>query len=230
MDAKRLAQVNALSELRYLASRVGIDSISIPGNADRLGLALMIVDRVTASGNSAHRILVVEAMRQDGNDEVLLPSASSAASLDGPCDLFLSGTTDLNEYKLDAKRIIEGYGARAWMDPDERAVGNPRDICLGQVRSCRLFVLLMGKSYGGVVPDLGMSATEDEYEYAKRLGKPIALLVEKVPVRAPRQVAFLDRVRSYVSGRWRVVFTGRGELRREVRRIWQANRSLFDGK
>ena len=71
-------------------------------------------------------------------------------------------------------------------DPD-----SPRRALLDEVATADIYLLLFGERYGDVVP----SPTEEEYEEATRLNKPILVLVQDDVELEPAQRAFLERVR-----------------------------------
>jgi hypothetical protein len=75
---------------------------------------------------------------------------------------------------------------------------------LDQVGASEFYLLLLGTRYGGT--SVGVtSPTEDEYNEAARLGKPILVLVQETELE-PRQREFLERIR----GNWgEGVFYGR---------------------
>lgn len=68
---------------------------------------------------------------------------------------------------------------------------SPKRALLDQIGKADIYLLLIGKRYGETQP----SPTEQEYEEAMRLRKPILILVQEGR-RDPEQEAFLIRVRS----------------------------------
>jgi hypothetical protein len=100
--------------------------------------------------------------------------------------VFLCSTfADLGEQRaavLDAIRKLglkhdsmEFFGARP---------GLPIDTCLEEVRKSDLLVVVVGHRYGSLVPDLGLSFSEAEYNEGMRLEKPclIYLINDDEPV------------------------------------------------
>jgi hypothetical protein len=93
-----------------------------------------------------------------------------------------------------AAAAIRGVGMHAVRseelsaDPD-----SSRRALLDQVADSDYYVLLLGERYGDYSTD-ETSPTEDEYEEATRLHKPIFVVVQEA-VREPRQQQFLERVR-----------------------------------
>lgn len=114
------------------------------------------------------------------------------------CSTF-SDLSDEREAVLDAIRKLqlqhdsmEFFGARP---------GVPIETCLSEVRKSDILVVIVGHRYGSLVPDLGISFSEAEYEEGFRLRKPclVYLLDENVPVlprnieRDPDKIRQLDR-------------------------------------
>lgn len=94
------------------------------------------------------------------------------------------------------------------------APSSPRNACLGAVRAARLLVLIVTRRGGFVTPS-GMTATEEEFHEALRLGKPVLAFVEDgdKDVDGARLEA---KVCNYVSGLYRRRFRDASELGREV--------------
>jgi len=83
-----------------------------------------------------------------------------------------------------------------------------REACLAGVDACDVYVLLLGPRYGEPLPDSAMAPTEEEFEQARRLGKPILAFVKEIDEPdEPRQAQFKARVQSYVNGYFRDAFT-----------------------
>src|SRR3954447_16537017 len=70
---------------------------------------------------------------------------------------------------------MEFFGARA-----EQAI----ETCLSEVRASDILVVIVGHSYGSIVPSLGISYSEAEYEEGFRLKKPCLVYVrdDDIPV------------------------------------------------
>lgn len=82
---------------------------------------------------------------------------------------------------------------------------SPREVCEELARDCDLYVLIVGRRYGWIIPDLNVSVTEREYT-AARDQDPSKILVyvsEIKGVREPRADAFLRRVTDFTSGYFR---------------------------
>lgn len=122
--------------------------------------------------------------------------------------------------------VMEGYGAfrDAAADAIRRAgcdvvraeefpadTTSPRTACLDGVRSADGVVFLLGQRYGYPTPS-GKSATEEEYEEARRTHERILVFLEEVTEREPRQEAFVRSIQDYVGGHWRKTFRNASEL------------------
>ena len=83
---------------------------------------------------------------------------------------------------------------------------SPREACLGEVEDSDVFVLLLGACYGGILPS-GKSATHEEYEHARSLGKPVLVFIETVPEREPEQDGFLKEISGWQDGLFREEYT-----------------------
>ncbi|HYN50800.1 MAG TPA: DUF4062 domain-containing protein [Thermoleophilaceae bacterium] len=91
-------------------------------------------------------------------------------------------------------RRAEDFGA----SPD-----SPQIVCRAGVRQSDLTILILGAGYGAVQPS-GVSATEEEYQEAKQLQRPVLAFVQSGVEPEPRQAAFMDDVRRWMGGQ----FTG----------------------
>ncbi len=83
---------------------------------------------------------------------------------------------------------------------------SPRNSCLDGVKSADVLVLLLGERYGFVTPS-GKSATEEEYEEAKRLHKPIYAFRQEGICPDEHQQKFIAGVEDYVTGHHRACFS-----------------------
>jgi hypothetical protein len=81
---------------------------------------------------------------------------------------------------------------------------SPRRALLDQIAAADIYLLLIGERYGDAEP----SPTEEEYEEAVRLHKPVLILAQ-VGARDPEQEGFLSRVRgSWGDGALSGTFSG----------------------
>ncbi|MDE3075169.1 MAG: DUF4062 domain-containing protein [Chloroflexota bacterium] len=91
---------------------------------------------------------------------------------------------------------------------------SPRTACLDGVDSSDAIALILGRRYGDLTV-AGKSATEEEYEEARRNRKRILVFLEATE-REDRQEAFVKRVEDYVHGHWRKTFHDQTELQNLV--------------
>ncbi|MFD1722918.1 DUF4062 domain-containing protein [Amnibacterium endophyticum] len=83
-----------------------------------------------------------------------------------------------------------------------------RDACLAGVREADVYVLLLGPHYGTPFPDSGLAPTEEEFQLARQLDKPILVFVKNTDeADEPRQATFKRQVEDYVDGRFRGAFS-----------------------
>jgi len=95
---------------------------------------------------------------------------------------------------------MEFFGARA---------GQPIETCLEEVRKSDILVVIVGHRYGSLVPDLGISYSEAEYQEGYRLDKPCLVYVrnDDVPIlprhmeRDPDKLRLLERWKATLSQR-----------------------------
>lgn len=108
-----------------------------------------------------------------------------------------------------------------------------RNACIDGVQSADALVLLLGPRYGCVAPS-GRSATEEEYQEAKREQMPILVFVQDGISKDPDQQAFVARVEDYIHGHFRKSFQSSDDLKRLVKeavmdRDWGAVPQYLDG-
>ena len=89
---------------------------------------------------------------------------------------------------------------------------SPRTACLDGVRSADALVLILGQRYGFVGPSGLSSATEEEYEEARRTHKSILVFLQADVAHEPQQRSLVGKVQSYVDGHWRKTFQESSEL------------------
>ena len=90
----------------------------------------------------------------------------------------------------------------------------PQAACLAGVREADVLVLLIGERYGGEQPS-GVSATEEEVNEARRLGRPI-LAFRTSEGRDEEQGRFLTRVSGWLDGTTIKACLSPEELQKEV--------------
>ena len=120
------------------------------------------------------------------------------------------------EYREAARLGIQQVGCDPVLAEDFAAQAiSPRNACLDGVQSSDALVVLLGARYGWLAPS-GRSATEEEYEEARRRHLPILVFVQDGIAREPRQQEFVRRVEDYVGGHFRKSFRDANDLRRLV--------------
>ena len=98
--------------------------------------------------------------------------------------IFISSTCyDLKYIRENLKYFINSIGYESILSEDGDVFYNPDehtyDSCLNEVKTCQLFVLIIGGRYGGKYTNSDKSITNKEYEEAVKLKIPIFTLVEK---------------------------------------------------
>lgn len=110
---------------------------------------------------------------------------------------------------LESERDAAASGIRSLGHEPRRAEDfgvspdSPQIVCRAGVRDSDLTILILGARYGAVQPS-GVSATEEEYQEAKHLQRPVLAFVQSGVEPEPRQAAFMDDVRRWMGGQ----FTG----------------------
>lgn len=92
----------------------------------------------------------------------------------------------------------------------------PRQACLDGVSAADMYLLLLGDHYGDPTVDSGIAPTEEEFNAAARKGIPIIVMRKSGVTMEPAQAAFVDRVESYQSGRFRTTFSTPTDLLTKV--------------
>jgi hypothetical protein len=81
---------------------------------------------------------------------------------------------------------------------------SPQEVCEEAARECDVFILLLGPRYGWVIPELGISVVEREYEIARQTDpRKILVYVGHADEREERQEELVRRVTDYTSGYFR---------------------------
>ena len=107
------------------------------------------------------------------------------------------------EYRDAAKRAVECLGRRARRiedDPSLASPPGPRRACLEKVQACDAVVLLLGERYGDIQEGSGKSATHEEWDEARRIGKPVLAFVEDIAQREEAQERFVEEVSNWEDG------------------------------
>ena len=89
--------------------------------------------------------------------------------------VFLSSTyNDLVEHRKAAHDALEQLGLQVdWMEAFGARPVESTKACLDEVEECELFVGIYAYRYGFVPDGKGVSITEEEFNHAQKLGKPI---------------------------------------------------------
>lgn len=108
-------------------------------------------------------------------------------------DVFISSIqAGFEDVRAAARAGVETYGHRAVMaETSGAATASPQRALLDRVAAADIFLFLVGPRYGARQAS-GLSATEEEFEEARRRGKPILVLVQE-GAREPEQDEFLGR-------------------------------------
>ena len=124
---------------------------------------------------------------------------------------------DYEHFRAAAKRAIDALGHVAVvMDRTHPASRrSPQTACLEAVEESDAVVLLIGGRYGSI-QESGKSATHEEWDHARSLGKPLLVFVEDLDCRGEQQSAFLEEVSNWQRGRFWVHYTTPLELSPEV--------------
>lgn len=144
-------------------------------------------------------------------------STGQGATLARVSSAFISSVMrDFAEFREAAARAVRRFGWSTRMAEDLSAQDRtPRGALLEEVARADVFLLMLGARYGA--DEGGRSPTEDEYDEALRLGKPIIVLVQEGVEREPAQEAFLGRVSAgWSGGRYRASFGSPDQLAAEI--------------
>jgi hypothetical protein len=118
--------------------------------------------------------------------------------------IFISGTMrDLPEERARVAATIRDMGLEPIWAEKRGATNRPsRDECQRMARTCQVYLGLYGLSYGWKFPpEETISATEFEWQTAKRAGKPMLIYRQKGES-DPEQAVFLNRVGEWQRGRF----------------------------
>jgi hypothetical protein len=100
-----------------------------------------------------------------------------------------------------------------------------RGACLGGVQEADVYLLLLASTYGGVMNDSGLSATEEEFNTAAGRGLPIYVFKKRSITPDAAQEAFLSRVGNYQEGRFWTEFADNAELGIAVTKALQGHQT-----
>lgn len=110
---------------------------------------------------------------------------------------------------LDIRAVYAGRTATASPEPSKVAL-------LGDIDRCDALVLILGKRYGWISGS-GLSPTEEEFNHACAIGKPVFVFVQSGVDFEEQQRSFIDRVGGgWTDGRFHDSFATPGELTTRV--------------
>ncbi|MDE0613665.1 MAG: DUF4062 domain-containing protein [bacterium] len=117
------------------------------------------------------------------------------------------------EYRHISLRAIdaEGHTPVVMETTSVASPETPQVACLDAIEGSDVVVFLLGKRYGHVQSS-GMSATHEEWEHARAIGKKVLVFKEDVDIVESEQVALLEEVEDWVDGRFRTTFSDDADL------------------
>lgn len=140
-----------------------------------------------------------------------------------PLTIFVSSKIrGMEDLRSAARAVIEGLGHCPLMAEDFAAASStPRGACLDGVRQADVIVLILGAEYGELQPS-GKSATEEEFDEARRRSTPVLVLRTTMEMDAAQR-AFVERIGGWVDGALHRRFGSRDDLTRELGRALRAH-------
>lgn len=121
-------------------------------------------------------------------------------------------------YRDGVAEIIKGLGYESIRSEDFSAQPHtPQQACLQAVRESDVMVLLLGEKYG-TEQTSGLSATHEEFEEAKRGGKPVLVFVESKTCFDQKQEQLIDKIKRWDSGQTLKNFSNLADLKCKVMR------------
>lgn len=136
--------------------------------------------------------------------------------------IFVSSTQkDLQSERNRAEAVISELGHQCLRAETHDAPGySPEEACMALATSCDIYVGIFGSRYGYVVPHLGCSATEMEFQAARAVnpGKVLVYLKHASDVEG-EQARFLQKVQDFSAGYFRhQLFQTDADLADQIRR------------
>lgn len=130
--------------------------------------------------------------------------------------VFISSVIEgFKEYRAAARRAANLLNLESVMAEDFPAQPlTPQQACLEGVRASDLYVGVLGARYGATGAS-GRAPTEEEFEEARRLSKPVLVFTWRGEMDETQQ-AFLDRIRSWDKGVLYARFGTPEELKDEI--------------
>lgn len=131
--------------------------------------------------------------------------------------IFISSVIrDYEDRRKAAEEAIRALGMEPMLAETMNASSEtPRDgILKDAIRGCQAVIGIYGPHYGWTGAQSQRSPTEEEYDRARELYKPIYVFIDRIEDEAvePRQQAFLDKVQNWDIGVLRREFYSLGEL------------------
>ncbi len=99
---------------------------------------------------------------------------------------------------------------------------SPENVYLNEIDGCTIYLGIFGQQYGKITSN-GVSATEQEYDYATQLGKDRLIFVKNLPLRAKRAKRMNDLIQKAGDTTY-TTFRSKEQLYIEVQRsllYWQ---------
>lgn len=113
----------------------------------------------------------------------------------------------MQEFKDDRhaiKHALERIGFEVWLAETEPTMGaTPRHVCMEYARTCDVFVGILGKQYGYVIPQEDISPTELEFREARSATQSKMLIYVRDCEPEPRQALFIQEMTDFNSGFFR---------------------------
>lgn len=130
--------------------------------------------------------------------------------------VFISSVMDgFEDFRDAATEAVEAAGAIAVrveaLTSDSRS---PRNACFDLVESADIYMVIVGARGGWTAPS-GKCVTEEEYDHARSLGRPVLAFLQDTS-RDRDATRLAAAVSHYVSGHFRTTFTDRADLRRKA--------------
>ncbi len=128
---------------------------------------------------------------------------------------------DFGDWREAARQALEEEGIEAVLAEElEAQAGAPRTVILDEIiPSCDAVVGVYGSRYGWTGSQGGLSPTEEEYDKARELFKPVYAFIDRMDRRAPepRQQQFLEKVQNWDQGLTRNEFFSLEELQQKIK-------------
>ena len=148
--------------------------------------------------------------------------------------VFVSSVSEgYEQFRATACRLVDALGHDPVLigETSPALPRSPQRACLSAVADCDVVVLMLGAKYG-TVQQSGKSATHEEWEHARDLGKDILVFKEQVTPESKQQADFIREVRDYEGGLSYKAFSTQAELQEELvralRRVEQERRDAAD--